>query len=64
MAADLPDNNQPDRKKNRYINIKPYDVSRVKLLPINAEPASDYINASWIPVSRTLFTFISSLEFT
>jgi len=45
--ADLPCN----RGKNRYANIKPYDVSRIKLLPVEDEEGSDYINACWIPVS-------------
>jgi len=45
--ADLPCN----RAKNRYANIKPYDISRVKLLPVEDEDGSDYINACWIPVS-------------
>ena len=45
--ADLPCN----RGKNRYANIKPYDVSRVHLLPVEDEEGSDYINACWIPVS-------------
>jgi len=54
-VAELPENNVPGRKKNRYANIKPYDVTRVKLLPVYTEPGSDYINASWIPVRRMLF---------
>jgi len=37
--------------KNRFTNIKPYDVSRVTLLPIDGDDGgSDYINASWMPV--------------
>ncbi|ELU03941.1 hypothetical protein CAPTEDRAFT_222638 [Capitella teleta] len=44
-ASDLPCN----RSKNRFINILPYDHSRVKLLPIDDEDGGDYINASWIP---------------
>jgi len=51
-VADLPVNNEMGRKKNRYVNIKPYDASRVKLPPVKKEPGSDYINASWIPVRR------------
>ena len=43
-----------NRAKNRYANIKPYDVSRVKLLPVEDEDGSDYINACWIPVSSIL----------
>lgn len=35
--------------KNRYLNIHPYDVTRVKLLPTEGEEGTDYINASWIP---------------
>jgi len=53
-VADLPANNEPGRKKNRYANIKPYDASRVILLPVNKELGSDYINASWVPVRRTM----------
>jgi len=45
--ADLPCN----RAKNRYANIKPYDVSRVHLLPVEDDEGSDYINACWIAVS-------------
>ena len=45
--ADLPSN----RGKNRFANIKPYDVSLVKLLPVEDVEGSDYINACWIPVS-------------
>uniref|UniRef100_A0A4W3I2U0 protein-tyrosine-phosphatase n=1 Tax=Callorhinchus milii TaxID=7868 RepID=A0A4W3I2U0_CALMI len=34
-----------NRAKNRYNNVLPYDVSRVKL----SNPASDYINANLVP---------------
>lgn len=39
---------QANRKKNRYTDILPYDFSRVKLLTIDNDPNSDYINASFI----------------
>lgn len=35
----------PNRRKNRYVNILPYDENRVKLKP---PISSDYINASYI----------------
>ena len=44
----LPEN----RGKNRYNNILPYDASRVKLCNVDDDPCSDYINASYIPVSE------------
>lgn len=49
-AAELSEN----RAKNRFTNIKPYDQSRAKLLPTDDEDGSDYINASWMPVSIAL----------
>ncbi|KAM7378583.1 hypothetical protein PAMA_013473 [Pampus argenteus] len=44
-VARLPEN----RGKNRYNNILPYDSTRVKLLYLEDDPCSDYINASYIP---------------
>ncbi|CAH7407484.1 Ptprh [Phodopus roborovskii] len=35
--------------KNRYRNVLPYDWSRVPLKPLQDEPGSTYINASFIP---------------
>ncbi|XP_043938794.1 receptor-type tyrosine-protein phosphatase eta isoform X2 [Protopterus annectens] len=43
-AAEHPENKQ----KNRYANVLPYDVSRVKLHPIH-NPSDDYINANYMP---------------
>uniref|UniRef100_A0A8D0HPA2 Receptor-type tyrosine-protein phosphatase O n=1 Tax=Sphenodon punctatus TaxID=8508 RepID=A0A8D0HPA2_SPHPU len=45
FSADLPMN----RCKNRYTNILPYDFSRVRLVSMNEEEGSDYINANYIP---------------
>ncbi|XP_064611900.1 receptor-type tyrosine-protein phosphatase F-like [Liolophura sinensis] len=44
-AASLEDN----RVKNRYTDILPFDDTRVKLLPVEDDEASDYINANYIP---------------
>lgn len=38
-----------NRSKNRYRNVLPYDWSRVPLQPLQEEPGSDYINASFMP---------------
>ncbi|XP_035826277.1 tyrosine-protein phosphatase 10D [Aplysia californica] len=45
LAAEFP----PNRPKNRFTNILPYDHSRVKLLPTDDEEGSDYINANYMP---------------
>lgn len=52
-AADLPCN----RPKNRFTNILPYDHSRFKLQPVDDEEGSDYINANYVPVSVSFFSF-------
>uniref|UniRef100_A0A6I8SJW9 Receptor-type tyrosine-protein phosphatase alpha n=2 Tax=Xenopus tropicalis TaxID=8364 RepID=A0A6I8SJW9_XENTR len=39
---------EENKEKNRYVNILPYDHSRVHLLPIEGVPDSDYINSSFI----------------
>ncbi|KAI6184291.1 Protein-tyrosine-phosphatase [Aphelenchoides bicaudatus] len=38
----------PNRAKNRFTNILPYDHSRVKLIAVDDDTGSDYINASYI----------------
>uniref|UniRef100_A0A4X2LPP0 protein-tyrosine-phosphatase n=1 Tax=Vombatus ursinus TaxID=29139 RepID=A0A4X2LPP0_VOMUR len=40
-----------NRNKNRYGNIISYDHSRVRLLMLDGDPHSDYINANYIDVS-------------
>jgi protein tyrosine phosphatase len=37
-----------NKAKNRYLNILPYDATRVKLRPVEGEEDSDYINANWV----------------
>ncbi|XP_072172515.1 receptor-type tyrosine-protein phosphatase alpha-like [Diadema setosum] len=41
-------NKKENQKKNRFMNVVPYDHSRVKLNLLRRDPNSDYINASWI----------------
>jgi len=53
-AADLPCN----RNKNRFTNILPFDHSRVKLIPVDDEEGTDFINASYIPVVFSRFEWI------
>jgi len=47
-----------NRDKNRFTNIKPYDVSRIQLMPVEGKEGSDYINACWIPVSTIIVFFL------
>ncbi|KAM8938759.1 receptor-type tyrosine-protein phosphatase eta-like [Pelodytes ibericus] len=54
-AAENPDN----RSKNRYTNVLPYDISRVKLSIVN-NPTDDYINANYIPGSSSDKEFIAA----
>ncbi|XP_078539583.1 receptor-type tyrosine-protein phosphatase eta-like [Lissotriton helveticus] len=53
-AAELPENKQ----KNRYNNVLPYDVSRVKLSCVN--PTDDYINANYVPGYNSQKEFIAA----
>ncbi|KAM8867882.1 receptor-type tyrosine-protein phosphatase alpha [Synchiropus picturatus] len=39
---------EENKEKNRYVNILPYDHSRVHLLSLEGVPDSDFINASFI----------------
>lgn len=49
-----------NRTKNRYGNIKPYDITRVKLLPVEDEEGADYINANWMPGFNSKREFIAT----
>ncbi|XP_071617757.1 receptor-type tyrosine-protein phosphatase eta-like isoform X2 [Heliangelus exortis] len=55
FAAELPEN----RGKNRYNNVLPYDISRVKLSDHNS-PTDEYINASYIPGYNSKKAFIAA----
>ncbi|MCP9261709.1 Tyrosine-protein phosphatase 10D [Dirofilaria immitis] len=49
-----------ESSKNRFTNILPYDHSRVKLIPIDDEDGSDYVNASYIPGFNSRREFIAA----
>ncbi|XP_069481509.1 uncharacterized protein [Ambystoma mexicanum] len=55
-AAELPEN----RVKNRYNNVLPYDVSRVKLSCGPPGSANDYMNANYIPGYNSQREFIAA----
>ncbi|XP_007439776.2 receptor-type tyrosine-protein phosphatase eta, partial [Python bivittatus] len=55
FAAELPEN----KGKNRYNNVLPYDISRVKL-SIQNHPTNDYINANYIPGYNSKKEFIAA----
>ncbi|GFQ99834.1 phosphatidylinositol phosphatase PTPRQ [Trichonephila clavata] len=55
-AAEMEEN----RPKNRWLNIFPYDPSRVKLLPLGDEPGSDFVNANYIPGYSSLREYIAT----
>uniref|UniRef100_A0A673JA39 Receptor-type tyrosine-protein phosphatase alpha n=1 Tax=Sinocyclocheilus rhinocerous TaxID=307959 RepID=A0A673JA39_9TELE len=46
---------EENKEKNRYVNILPYDHSRVHLTSLEGVPDSDYINASYINVRPQTF---------
>ncbi|XP_064570901.1 receptor-type tyrosine-protein phosphatase eta [Zonotrichia leucophrys gambelii] len=54
FAAELPEN----RGKNRYNNVLPYDISRVKLS--NQSTGTDYINANYMPGYNSKKAFIAA----
>uniref|UniRef100_A0A8C4WLZ2 Receptor-type tyrosine-protein phosphatase eta n=1 Tax=Gopherus evgoodei TaxID=1825980 RepID=A0A8C4WLZ2_9SAUR len=55
FAAELTEN----RRKNRYNNVLPYDISRVKL-SIQNHPTDDYINANYMPGYNSKKEFIAA----
>ncbi|XP_063254208.1 receptor-type tyrosine-protein phosphatase eta [Prinia subflava] len=55
FAAELPEN----RGKNRYNNVLPYDISRVKLSSQNSG-TDDYINANYMPGYNSKKAFIAA----
>ncbi|KAM6160871.1 receptor-type tyrosine-protein phosphatase eta [Erethizon dorsatum] len=54
-AAELAEN----RGKNRYNNVLPYDISRVKL-SVQAHSTDDYINANYMPGYHSKRDFIAT----
>ncbi|XP_061236458.1 receptor-type tyrosine-protein phosphatase eta isoform X7 [Neopsephotus bourkii] len=55
FAAELPEN----RGKNRYNNVLPYDISRVKLSD-RSSVSDDYINANYMPGYNSKKAFIAA----
>ncbi|NXO26468.1 PTPRJ phosphatase, partial [Cisticola juncidis] len=55
FAAELPEN----RGKNRYNNVLPYDISRVKLSS-QSSGTDDYINANYMPGYNSKKAFIAA----
>ncbi|XP_053133961.1 receptor-type tyrosine-protein phosphatase eta [Hemicordylus capensis] len=55
FAAELTEN----KAKNRYNNVLPYDISRVKL-SIENHPTNDYINANYMPGYNSKKEFIAA----
>ncbi|XP_041054370.1 receptor-type tyrosine-protein phosphatase eta isoform X1 [Carcharodon carcharias] len=48
-----------NKPKNRYNNVLPYDISRVKL-SVTGDPSSDYINANFMPGYNSKKEFIAA----
>ncbi|XP_036040156.1 receptor-type tyrosine-protein phosphatase eta [Onychomys torridus] len=48
-----------NRGKNRYNNVLPYDISRVKL-SVQTHPTDDYINANYMPGYHSKKDFIAT----
>ncbi|XP_032078046.1 receptor-type tyrosine-protein phosphatase eta isoform X2 [Thamnophis elegans] len=55
FAAELSEN----KGKNRYNNVLPYDISRVKL-SVQNHPTDDYINANYMPGYNSKKEFIAA----
>ncbi|XP_066465746.1 receptor-type tyrosine-protein phosphatase eta [Tiliqua scincoides] len=55
FAAELTEN----KAKNRYNNVLPYDISRVKL-SVQNHPTNDYINANYMPGYNSKKEFIAA----
>lgn len=50
----------PNRAKNRFTNILPFDHSRVKMIAPDDEDGSDYINANYISGFNSRREFIAA----
>lgn len=56
ISANLPCN----QRKNRLVNILPFEVTRVCLQPIRGVEGSDYINASFVDGYKDRATYIAT----
>lgn len=51
---------QPNKCKNRFFEVLPYELTRVALTPIRGIDGSDYINANFVDSYRSRHAYIAT----